>query len=179
MVVLKAQLERGPFPQEDGWGWLYRMFDQWAQPGSRLRRLVCGYFWPRGFERANNGRLYRLLGVRRFGRVIPTGGVAIRRLTGSRMAPYTLRGASVGAARDFYYRTCAFEAAHIPFLFILLVITVYQLVNGRLDLAMEDMVVNLCVNLYPIMHHRHTRARIARLLEIAHRRESRMPSLRS
>ncbi|UCF19307.1 MAG: hypothetical protein JSU87_15475 [Gemmatimonadota bacterium] len=104
--------------------------------------------------------MYRSLGVAHFGKVIPTGGVVIRRLTGSRMAPYTLRGTSVGAARDFYYRTCAFEAAHTPFMLALLIITGYQLAMGRLDLALNDMLVNLGVNIYPIMHHRHTRARI-------------------
>ena len=80
------------------------------------------------------------------------------------MSPYTLRGTSLGAAKDFYYRTCVFEAAHTPFLIALLVITGYQLTAGRLDLAAEDMLVNLGVNIYPIMHHRHTRVRIIRLL---------------
>ena len=95
------------------------------------------------------------------------------------MVPYTLRGTSPGAARDFYYRACAFEAAHTPFLLLLLFITVYQLLHGRLDLALEDMAVNLGVNIYPIMHHRHTRVRIVRLLEIAHRRASCQPSPRA
>jgi hypothetical protein len=83
------------------------------------------------------------------------------------MAPYALRGTSVAAARDFYYRTCAFEAAHTPFLVALLAITIRQMVAGRLDLAMQDMLVNLLVNIYPIMHHRHTRTRIVKILSRA------------
>jgi hypothetical protein len=86
------------------------------------------------------------------------------------MAPYTLRGTSIGAARDFYYRTCAFEAAHSPFMLALLVLTGYQLAMGRFNLAASDMVVNLAVNIYPIMHHRHTRVRIASILAISPRR---------
>jgi hypothetical protein len=165
-------MEEGPFPRDDGWYFLYRFFHRLARPHSGLRRLVCGYFWPRLLERSGNGRIYRSLGVSHFGRVIPTGGSAIRRLTGSRMAPYTLKGTSLGAARDFYYRTCAFEAAHTPFFVALLAITVYQLTVGRPDLAVQDMLVNLGVNIYPIMHHRHTRVRIVRLLEIADRRRA-------
>lgn len=80
------------------------------------------------------------------------------------MAPYTLRGTSAAAAKDFFYRTCVFEAAHTPFMLALLVIAGYQLTVGRLDLAAQDMLVNLGINIYPIMHHRHTRVRIVRLL---------------
>jgi hypothetical protein len=126
--------------------------------------MICGHFWPRRFELFESGRIYRQLGVALFGNVIPTGGIMIRRLTGARMAPYTLRGTSYGAARDFYYRTCAFEAAHTPFMLALLLIAARQLVAGRLDLAVQDMMVNLVVNIYPMMHHRHTRVRIVRLL---------------
>ena len=91
------------------------------------------------------------------------------------MSPYTLRGPSLSAASDFYYRTCAFEAAHTPFMLALLVITARQLIAGRLDLATEDMLVNLAVNIYPMMHHRHTRVRIVRLLERALRRDRERP----
>ena len=167
------RLEHGPTPRGDGWSRLYRWFDRMAPRGSVARRIVCGYFWPRDFERAHGGGIYRALGVETFGRVIPTGGVAVRRLTGARMAPYTLRGTSLGAARDFYYRTCVFEAAHAPFLVALLAITAHQLTAGRMDLAAKDMLVNVGVNIYPIMHHRRTRARIVRLLELEQRRRRR------
>ncbi|NIP18444.1 MAG: hypothetical protein GWM87_10010 [Xanthomonadales bacterium] len=156
---------RGPLPAGDGWGAIYRLFERVAPPGSGLRRKLCAWFWPARWERAGSGRVYRLLGAAHFGRVIPTGGVAVRRLTGSRMAPYTLRGPSVGAAREFYYRACCFEAAHMPFMLALLFITVQRFLEGRIDLAMQDMLVNLAVNIYPIMHHRNTRRRIVRLLE--------------
>jgi hypothetical protein len=164
-------MEDGPFPRDDGWHFLYRFFNRLAPPQTGLRRLLCGYFWPKSLELSGGGRIYRTLGVWHFGRVIPTGGAVVRRITGSRMAPYTLKGTSIGAARDFYYRSCAFEVAHTPFFLALLAITGYQLVVGRLDLAAQDMLVNLGVNIYPIMHHRHTRVRIVRLLGIAQQRK--------
>jgi hypothetical protein len=100
-----------------------------------------------------------------FGAVIPTGGVVIRRLTGARMAPYTLAGTSVGGARAFYHRTCVFEALHLPFVLALVVLAVHRATLGRWDLAFENSVVNLAVNVYPVLHHLRTRARILQILE--------------
>jgi hypothetical protein len=81
------------------------------------------------------------------------------------MAPYTLAGNSLRAARDFYYRTCVFEILHLPFLVALVILALHRLSIGRADLALENTIVNLLVNVYPVMHHRRTRMRIARLLE--------------
>jgi hypothetical protein len=86
-----------------------------APPGSGRRRFVCRYFAPSRPELAGNARLFRLLGVGVFGRFIPTGGIAVRRATGAAMKPYTLHRRSLQGARDFYYRTCVFEALHLPF----------------------------------------------------------------
>ncbi len=80
------------------------------------------------------------------------------------MAPYTLPGTSVGAARDFYFRTCVFEACHLPFCLTLLVLSLQRLWIGWIDIAVQEMLLNLAVNVYPIMHHRNTRLRIVRLL---------------
>jgi hypothetical protein len=44
-----------------------------------------------------------------------------------------------------------------------------MLATGRFDLAANDMLVNLGVNIYPIMHHRHTRVRITNILAVAQR----------
>lgn len=166
---LVAGPRRGDWPEGDGWSWLYRAFDNAAPRGGRLRRAVCGYFRPTMLERAGDGALFRALGVAWFGRWIPTGGISVRRLTGARMRPYTLRGPSLGAARDFYYRACVFEGLHLPFLLALLALALRQLVLGRVDLALEDSLVNLVFNVYPILHHRRTRGRIVRLAEMAAR----------
>jgi hypothetical protein len=161
----------GPFPPRDGWAWLYRAFERIAPAGSRRRRWWCRYFYPNRLERWRRGQWFRFLGVHLFGAVIPTGGVFIRRLTGARMAPYTLAGTSVGGARAFYYRTCVFEALHLPFVVALVVLAVHRAMLGRWDLAFENSVVNLALNVYPILHHRRTRVRIVRILE-QHRKMS-------
>lgn len=162
---IERALERGPFPRDDGWGWLYRAFEAIAPEGGRLRHAVCRYFLPGPPERWHGGLVYRILGVPIFGAVIPTGGILVRRITGARMQPYTLRGPSPGAARDFYYRTCVFELLHLPFLLAVAGIAVHRALMGRPDLAIEDTIINLVANVYPVMHHRRTRLRIVRLLE--------------
>ena len=154
----------GTYPSDDGWAWAYRFYEKVIRPREWMRRPLCAYFNPNALERAGDGAIYRLLGVQYFGRVIPTGGILIRRLTGARMAPYTLKGTSLGAAAEFRYRTCLFEAAHLPFFLALLVLIIDRFQSGRADLALENTVVNLAVNAYPMMHHRYTRLRIDRLL---------------
>ena len=148
------------YPQDDGWKWLYRFYHDYIARYAWLRKLINGYFGLKTFELAGKGKLYRLLGVHVFGRFIPTGGVAIRRTTGARMAPYTLRDISMQAALDFSYRSCIFEALHMPFFLALLGLSAYRLSQGRLDLALENMLVNLVINIYPMMHQRYTRVRI-------------------
>ncbi len=82
------------------------------------------------------------------------------------MRPYTLAGTSLASARAFYYRACVFESLHLPFLLTLVGLSLDRAMNGRPDLALEDAVVNLVANVYPVMHHRRTRMRIARLLNL-------------
>jgi hypothetical protein len=94
------------------------------------------------------------------------------------MAPYTLAGASLGAARAFFYRACIFEALHLTPMLLLTGLSVLRLFQDRPDLAAENMLVNLFVNIYPILHHRHTRVRIVRLLERDAARRPRLPTTR-
>jgi hypothetical protein len=162
-------LQAGRGPEDDGWGWLYGLFERSAPLGSKRRRMVCRYFSPSRIELANQGRIFRWLGVSRFGQYIPTGGIAIRRATGARMAPYTLAGTSVIAARDFYYRACVFETLHLPFFIALLALAIQRASMGRMDYAIQESAINLLVNAYPIMHHRNTRRRIVNLLSKRHR----------
>ena len=162
---LAAALANGSLPGDDGWGGLYRFFDRLAPPGSRLRGAICAYFEPSRLERSGDGRLFRVLGVGVFGRFIPTGGIAIRRATGAAMRPYTLHERSLRGARDFYYRACVFEALHLPFFLALLALAAQRYSIGRTDYAVQETAINLFVNLLPMLHHRHTRARIVRLLE--------------
>lgn len=171
--VLTTVLEPGPFPVADGWGGVYRTFERLAPRKSRRRRVICRYFYPTPLERWRGGLAFRFLGVHLFGAVIPTGGFLIRRMTGARMAPYTLAGASLGAARAFYYRACIFEALHTPFFLALVALSIQRAASGRPDLALENTLINIFLNLLPMLHHRRTRARIVRLL--ARRRPGEQP----
>jgi hypothetical protein len=168
----------GPTPHGDGWGAVYRLYDSCIRPFPMPRELVRRYFWPSRIERAREGLLFHALGVPRFGRLVPTGGVAVRRATGARMRPYTLAGPSLRAARAFFYRACIFEALHLVPMVLLLALCVRRLLEGRPDLAAEDMLINLVVNVYPILHHRHTRLRILRLLRLDARRRGERGPLR-
>jgi len=164
-LVPAQEVADGPFPYHDGWGWLYRAFERIAPANSLPRRAVCRYFAPNRLERWRSGLAYKLLGVHLFGAIIPTGGIAVRRVLKARMAPYTLERPSPGAARAFYYRACVFESLHLPFLLTLVALAIHRAWIGRTDLALENTAVNLVVNVYPVMHHRRTRARIVGLLE--------------
>ena len=130
-----------------------------------MRGFLRWYFLPARWELAGRSKLYKLLGVHAFGRVIPTGGIVIRRMTKRRMRPYTLAAHTRPAAEQFFFRACIFEALHLPFVLALLTLSVVRLLQGRSDLALENLLVNLAFNGYPILHHRHTRARIVRLLK--------------
>ena len=161
--VIQA-IQQGSGPTYDGWGWLYRTFDRLAPPGSALRSVLCAYYTPTRLETVGRGCIYRWLGVPKFGRIVPTGGINIRRATGARMAPYTLSGPSIRAARDFYYRACVFETLHLPFFLTLAALASHRFLIGRVDWAIQETVINLAVNFYPMLHHRNTRRRILALL---------------
>lgn len=153
------------YPQHDGWRFVYDFYSRYIRPRPFLRRLARAYFAPTAIERAGDGRPFRVLGVPLFGRFVPTGGVEIRRITGWRMQPYTSKSSSLRAARDFFYRACVFEGLHFPFFVALLILTVDRLSSGRFDLAAKDLLVNILVNGYPMIHHRRTRFRILGLLQ--------------
>lgn len=157
-------LQQGTGPEYDGWNWLYRSFETLAPPGSLRRRVVCTYYTPSKLELADEGRLYRWLGVPQFGCIIPTGGIAIRRATGARMMPYTLARSTLSAARDFYYRTCIFEFLHFPFFVALLFLAVQRASTGQVNYAVQETLLNVLVNIYPMLHHRNTRRRIYSIL---------------
>jgi hypothetical protein len=126
--------------------------------------MFCSYYTPSRIETTGDGRLYRWLGVPLFGRIIPTGGIAIRRATGARMAPSTLAGNTIAAARDFYRRACVFETLHLPFFIALAALGIQRVAIGRVDHAIQETVMNLLVNIYTIFHHRDTRRRIVFIL---------------
>ena len=131
-------LDLGPYPTDDGWSWAYRFYDRVLKPCKPLRACLRLYFLPKTFELWRQSLLYRLLGVQFFGKLIPTGGIWVRRLTRARMRAYTLASSSRRGARLFFYRTIIFEALHFPFLLAMLALIGHRFYIGRVDLAVEN-----------------------------------------
>jgi len=160
-----SNLNLGPYPLDDGWIFLYKCYDKIIKPISILRFFIMSYFLPSDLELANNRKVYKILGVDKFGRYIPTGGISIRRITKAKMKPYTLKSSGTNSAREFFFRTIVFEFLHIPFLITMTILIIHHLSTGEYRFAMENLVINLLLNIMPILHHRNTRARIVEILK--------------
>jgi len=154
----------GKPPDNDTWEAIYRVYYRWVRPVPISRALVRGYFLPRSFETWRKAAVYRFLGVAFFGRIVPTGGIAFRRITGARMVNYTLRTATFEGARRHLFRTCAIEAAHLAVFFAVSIAVVVSCLLGRTSLAIGGTVANLAINVYPVLLQRYIRARLVRVL---------------
>jgi len=160
--TMEKTQERKP---KDGYEWLERFDSDRLKKHPLVRRLLIFYFAPFRFETYRDGVIFRMLGVHRFGRYLPTGGIVIRRITGKKMQAYTPKGLSLDALAEFRYKSCLFETLHMPFFIALTWRALWWVfAMGSLGLAVELMVVNAVFNIYPMMHQRYTRVRIARLL---------------
>lgn len=156
----------GEAPRDDRWQTFYRFYYRCIQPISVYRAFVRWYFLPRRFEVWNEGAIYRFLGVSVFGKIVPTGGILFRRITGAKMVDYTLQGSSLSSSsiRRFFFRTCAFEAGHFLVLIAMSVAVVFCFLLGKIHLAIGGTVANLMINAYPMLLQRYTRVRILNLL---------------
>ncbi len=85
-----------------------------------LRKIILVYFKPFFFESYNDGKIYRWIGVHKFGRYLLTGGIVIRKWSKSRMQSYTLKYIPMEAAIEFRYKSCFFEMLNNPFMIILI-----------------------------------------------------------
>ena len=156
---------------KDGYEWLVQFDKTVLQKYGMVRVIILLYFKPLSFEKYKNGLIYRLLGVHRFGRYLPTGGINIRRWTKKKMQSYTLKALSLNAAKEFKYKSCFFETLHIPFFVVLVWRSLWwYFENDNINLAIELLIVNAIFNIYPIMHQRYTRLRIDRLIAIKSQR---------
>jgi hypothetical protein len=151
--------------KKDGYEWLQRIDDDRFKNWPWLRRLLIKYYIPGRLEFYKDGMIYRFLGVHRFGRYLPTGGIVIRNITKKKMPAYTLKGLNRDALKEFRYKSCLFETLHMPFFIALTWRALWwYFAMGNLRLALELMAVNAIFNIYPMMHQRYTRIRIARIL---------------
>ena len=62
---------------KDGYEWLRRFDSHHLRNWPLIRRILLLYYAPWSCETARHGSIYRMLGVHRFGRYLPTGGIAL------------------------------------------------------------------------------------------------------
>ena len=103
------------------------------------------YFTPKFFEKS--GRIYELLGVRIFKKFLPTYGDYMLRLTGIRL----INNGSTETLKDYETATKIFEMIHLVFCLLYICFSV-------------SILLNLMINIYPIMVQRYNRARIYKIL---------------
>ncbi len=77
------------------------------------------------------------------------------------------------ALRQLHYRTKQNEMAHIVIFFIVLIFTIYVALTFGLSETIWLIVLNILLNLYPILLQRYNRPRIQRALLLAEFRERR------
>jgi hypothetical protein len=78
-----------------------------------LRKALLAYFGSKGFELMSRGAIYRFIGVHLFGKIVPTGGVWMRRWTLMPMSAWVLEGLSRARARQYRYKAYALELVHV------------------------------------------------------------------
>src|SRR5215472_7924009 len=152
----------------------YRAWDT-SRPLVPLAYLACAsvsiaaaffpdsYFRPKAFEL--RGKLYEAMGVRLFRRFMMDGDYMNRRLR--RAVPNYRFIAGRDSMRRFEALTRANERGHLILLLSGLPPTVYAVASGWPKFAAYFVIVNILLNVYPILLQRYTRARICRILREA------------
>jgi hypothetical protein len=136
-----------------------------AAAGLLARRgLPHAYFDTTDWERS--GAVYRRLGVRRFGRVVPHGAL-LNRFSRRRGAACASRAGTAAARTTLEQESCASEATHLWWLLTTLAFALWALLIGRGGFAGVLLLVSVPLNVYPILLQRDTRARLRRIA--AHR----------
>lgn len=125
------------------------------------KKLSDWYFRPRPFE---SGPFYPCLGVRIYKKFLPTSGELVSRLRGIDRLKIVTTGSRQQALRNYELQTRVWEGRHLMSAVLL---QAWALTGGVLMGAQQFWactVINLLVNVYPIMVQRLNRARIALVL---------------
>jgi hypothetical protein len=130
--------------------------------------MALSYFDEHSFEL--RGRLYEYLGVRHF-KYVASAGDYINRWR-RRTDPSFRNVRTYGEAVAWEARTRFNEAAHLACLVFSAVMMLWLCSRGRYTWLPLIVVLNVLLNVYPIMLQRYTRARIRQLQARRHRRPS-------
>ncbi len=124
-----------------------------------LAWVPAAYYRIAAFERS--GRIYELLGIRLFRKIVPDGDLANRWRRRTEPAQKMIHHRAHAAA--FVQRTEQSEKGHLVLLALGLYSAAHAAAIGWWGWATFISVGNLLVNLYPIMLQRYTRGRITRM----------------
>ena len=120
----------------------------------------ASWFQPREFELS--GRFYEAVGVRRFRAYMVNGDIMNSWIR--RSVPGYRCVAGRESIQAFGRQTCAREQGHLLMLLASLPAIAYALSTRSFKFALYFLIVNVALNLYPILLQRYTRARIIRIL---------------
>lgn len=125
-----------------------------------VRHLPERYYQTRNFELS--GRLYELLGIHFFKRLVPNGDYINRINRRSDPGYRVIRNKA--SLLEFESSTRLAERCHLVSLLMVLPSTIYAVALGWNQFALLLLLPNILVHLYPVLLQRYTRARIDRLL---------------
>ncbi len=138
-------------------------------------RTIDNYFRSKPFELKNKGEFYEILGIRGFKKFLLNGGDYSLRLLGMRTIKQRGRAGLHKTEQELIENekmTRALEAAHIPIITYGLSYTGMFIQNEKWVPAGISILLNIAVNIYPIMTQRYNRARYTYYLDrIRQRRE--------
>lgn len=121
-----------------------------------LHRIVDGYFRPKPVEKWNDGKLYRLLLVDQFKKIMPI----------SDDYPSKLRGLEDDKElKKYEFHTKIFETAHTLLGIIFIPSIVYGFAQGDYERGIGGVILGLIIGAYPAMAHRYNRAKAYNTVE--------------
>ena len=127
--------------------------------GSLRQSISQWYFKPRAWETYNRGAVYVHLGVRIYKKYLPTSGDLITRARGIKRLKVAGLGRRAALERH-RNQTCVWEWRHLISAILLQSWAIFAWLKFGVAKFWVSTVINIFVNIYPIMLQRFTRARI-------------------
>lgn len=120
------------------------------------------YFRPKAFENRQDGKVYEKLGVRFYKKYVPTGGNYFKERINFR--PITNAASKEKGLEWLLSFTRSAEFVHVLLFAFTFVVSVSALFRGEFRGAFVSTLINLIVNIYPIMLQRYNRVKIIKVL---------------
>ncbi len=121
-----------------------------------INKIQNYYFEPKSFETLS---FYERIGVRVFKKFLPTMGDYLIRLTGY----HCVEGKRDIKLMELISRL--YELTHLIIFIIITISIINSIINHDLKNALSLFLINIVVNLYPIMTQRYNRIRLLRIIK--------------